>query len=140
MSGSLDWETGPNDHTIAQIKDAVRDGLRAVKNTIEDEAIVLGAGAFEVAARQHLMNVVKKTVQGRAQLGVEAFADALLVVPKTLADNSGLDTQDVLIKLQSEHDNGNVVGLDHTTGDPMDPNIQGIFDNYSVKRQIINSA
>jgi len=36
----------------------------------------------------------------RAQLGVEAFADALLVVPKTLADNSGLDTQDVLIKLQ----------------------------------------
>jgi T-complex protein 1 subunit zeta len=71
---------------------------------------------------------------------VEAFADALLVVPKTLADNSGLDTQDVLIKLQSEHDNGNVVGLDHTTGDPMDPNIQGIFDNYSVKRQIINSA
>ncbi|CAK9868552.1 unnamed protein product [Sphagnum jensenii] len=131
---------GPNDHTIAQIKDAVRDGLRAVKNTIEDEAIVLGAGAFEVAARQHLMNVVKKTVQGRAQLGVEAFADALLVVPKTLADNSGLDTQDVLIKLESEHDNGNVVGLDHTTGDPMDPNLQGIFDNYSVKRQIINSA
>lgn len=32
---------GPNDHTIAQIKDAVRDGLRAVKNTIEDEAVVL---------------------------------------------------------------------------------------------------
>jgi T-complex protein 1 subunit zeta len=62
------------------------------------------------------------------------------VVPKTLADNSGLDTQDVLIKLESEHDNGNVVGLDHTTGDPMDPNLQGIFDNYSVKRQIINSA
>jgi len=34
-------ETGPNDHTIAQIKDAVRDGLRAVKNTLEDEAVVL---------------------------------------------------------------------------------------------------
>ncbi|MCH98737.1 T-complex protein 1 subunit zeta-like, partial [Trifolium medium] len=55
---------GPNDHTIAQIKDAVRDGLRAVKNTIEDESVVLGAGAFEVAARQHLINEVKKTVQG----------------------------------------------------------------------------
>ncbi|KAL6213766.1 hypothetical protein ACLB2K_013208 [Fragaria x ananassa] len=76
---------GPNDHTIAQIKDAVRDGLRAVKNTIEDEAVIWGAGAFEVAARQYLINEVKKTVQGRAQLGVEAFADALLVVPKTLA-------------------------------------------------------
>lgn len=132
--------TGPNDYTIAQIKDAIRDGLRSVKNTIEDGAVVLGAGAFEVAARQHLVNNVRKTVQGRAQLGVQAFAEALLVIPKTLADNSGLDTQDVLINLESEHDAGNVVGLDQTTGDPIDPNVQGIFDNYSVKKQIINSA
>lgn len=132
--------TGPNDYTIAQIKDAIRDGLRSVKNTIEDQSVILGAGAFEVAARQHLMNNVRKTVQGRAQLGVQAFADALLVIPKTLADNSGLDTLDVLINLESEHDAGNVVGLDLTTGDPIDPNVQGIFDNYSVKRQIITSA
>ncbi|KAG2298655.1 hypothetical protein Bca52824_035127 [Brassica carinata] len=41
---------GPNDHTIAQIKDAVRDGLRSVKNTLEDECVVLGAGAFELFA------------------------------------------------------------------------------------------
>ncbi|CAN6574476.1 unnamed protein product [Malus baccata var. baccata] len=161
---------GPNDHTIAQIKDAVRDGLRAVKNTVEDEAVILGAGAFEVAARQYLVNEVKKTVKGvskyfpkfpygnyflsafyickplsfylkqRAQLGVEAFADALLVVPKTLAENSGLDTQDVIIALTGEHDQGNVVGLNHNTGEPLDPQMEGIFDNYSVKRQIINSG
>ncbi|KAG5527897.1 hypothetical protein RHGRI_028730 [Rhododendron griersonianum] len=139
---------GPNDHTIAQIKDAVRDGLRAVKNTIEDESVVLvnfllllqGAGAFEVAARQYLVNEVKKTVQGRAQLGVEAFADALLVVPKTLAENSGLDTQDVIIALTGEHDRGNIVGLNQHTGEPIDPQMEGIFDNYSVKRQIINSG
>ncbi|KAL0287947.1 UNVERIFIED_CONTAM: T-complex protein 1 subunit zeta 1 [Sesamum angustifolium] len=121
-------------------KDAVRDGLRAVKNTIEDEAVVLGAGAFEVAARQYLVNEVKKTVQGRAQLGVEAFADALLVVPKILAENSGLDTQDVIIELAGEHDKGNVVGLNLHTGEPIDPQMEGIFDNYSVKRQIINSG
>ncbi|GFY82879.1 TCP-1/cpn60 chaperonin family protein [Actinidia rufa] len=132
---------GPNDHTIAQIKDAaVRDGLRAVKNTIEDESVVLGAGAFEVAARQYLVNEVKKTVQGRAQLGVEAFADALLVIPKTLAENSGLDTQDVIISLTGEHDRGNIVGLNQHTGEPIDPQMEGIFDNYSVKRQIINSG
>uniref|UniRef100_A0A0D6R2E5 T-complex protein 1 subunit zeta n=1 Tax=Araucaria cunninghamii TaxID=56994 RepID=A0A0D6R2E5_ARACU len=131
---------GPNDHTIAQIKDAVRDGLRAVKNTLEDQAVILGAGAFEVAASQHLKSTIKKTVQGRAQLGVEAFADALLVVPKTLAENSGLDTQDVLIGLQAEHEKGNIVGLNHHTGEPMDPYMEGIFDNYSVKRQIINSG
>jgi T-complex protein 1 subunit zeta len=131
---------GPNDHTIAQIKDAVRDGLRSVKNTLEDEAVVLGAGAFEVAARKHLLDNVKRTVKGRAQLGVEAFADALLVIPKTLAENSGLDTQDVIVSLQNEHDQGNVVGLNHHTGDPIDPQMEGIFDNYSVKRQIINSG
>ncbi|KAM4123827.1 hypothetical protein ACB094_01G185800 [Castanea mollissima] len=122
------------------IKDAVRDGLRAVKNTIEDESVVLGAGAFEVAARQHLINEVKKTVQGRAQLGVEAFANALLVVPKTLAGNSGLDTQDVIIALTGEHDRGNIVGLNQHTGEPIDPQMEGIFYNYSVKSQIINSG
>ena len=41
---------GPNSHTLHQIKDAVRDGLRAVKNCIEDGCVVPGAGAFEVAA------------------------------------------------------------------------------------------
>ncbi|KAL7090334.1 hypothetical protein ACP275_12G034200 [Erythranthe tilingii] len=131
---------GPNDHTIAQIKDAIRDGLRAVKNTIEDESVVLGAGAFEVAARQYLVNEVKKTVKGRAQLGVEAFADALLAIPKILAENSGLDTQDAIIELTGEHDKGNVVGLNINTGEPIDPRMEGIFDNYSVKRQIINSG
>ncbi|XP_076940238.1 T-complex protein 1 subunit zeta 1-like [Bidens hawaiensis] len=131
---------GPNDHTIAQIKDAIRDGLRAVKNTIEDKAVVRGAGAFEIAARQYLVNEVKKTVKGRAQLGVQAFADALLVIPKTLAENSGLDTQDVIITLTGEHDKGNVVGLNQQTGDPIDPQMEGIYDNYVVKRQIINSA
>eukprot|EP00850_Spirogloea_muscicola_P023142 SM000332S12447 [mRNA] locus=s332:46304:51288:- [translate_table: standard] len=131
---------GPNDHTIAQIKDAIRDGLRAVKNTLEDGCIVLGAGAFEVAAWQHLMTNVKKTVQGRAQLGIEAFADALLVVPKTLAENSGLDTLDTLIALKSEHEKGNLVGLNVVTGEPMDPQLEGVFDNYSAKRQMLNSA
>lgn len=131
---------GPNDHTIAQIKDAIRDGLRSVKNTIADGSVIMGAGAFEVAARHHLMNEVKKTVQGRAQLGVEAFANALLVVPKTLAENSGLDTQDAIISLTGEHENGNVVGLNLNTGEAINPEMEGIFDNYSVKKQIIDSG
>ena len=45
---------GPADHSLAQIKDAIRDGLRAVKNTVEDGAVVPGAGAFEIAAARHL--------------------------------------------------------------------------------------
>jgi T-complex protein 1 subunit zeta len=51
---------GPADHTLAQIKEAIRDGLRAVKNTLDDSAVVPGAGAFEVAAAHHLRTVTKK--------------------------------------------------------------------------------
>jgi T-complex protein 1 subunit zeta len=45
---------GPNEHTIAMIKDAIRDGLRSVKNAIMDKSVVPGGGAFEVAAYNHL--------------------------------------------------------------------------------------
>jgi len=47
---------GPNEHTIASIKDAIRDGLRAVKNAIDDKCVIPGAGAFEIAASVHLTN------------------------------------------------------------------------------------
>jgi T-complex protein 1 subunit zeta len=118
----------------------VRDGLRAVKNVIDDGAVVLGAGAFEVAAAHHLRETVKKQAQGRAKLGVEAFAEALLGFVKILAENSGYDAQDVLIKLQEEAERGGVVGFDIATGEPLDPALAGIYDNYNVKRQVILSA
>ncbi len=100
---------GPNDHTIAQMKDAVRDGLRAVKNVYEDGCVLPGAGAFEVAVAQRLLNETRKGVAGRAKLGVQAFAEALLVVPKTLAENAGLDVQETLITLQARADGHNRV-------------------------------
>lgn len=50
------------------------------------------------------------------------------------------DAQDVLIKLQEEHERGNVVGFDIATGEPLDPQMAGIYDNFIVKRQIILSA
>lgn len=93
--------TGPNAHTISQISDAIRDGLRSVKNALEDGALIPGAGAFEVAAHQYLVDETKKSVaKGRAKLGVQAFADALLTIPKTLAVNAGLDVQDAMVALQ----------------------------------------
>merc|ERR1739844_337589 len=72
---------GPNKHTLTQIKDAVHDGLRAVKNAIEDGSVVPGAGAFEIAVYSALAEF-KKTIKGRARLGVQAYANALLVIPK----------------------------------------------------------
>merc|ERR1712176_542010 len=60
---------GSTDHAIAQMKDAIKDGLRSVQNTIEDEALVPGAGAFEIAANVHL-DKFKRSVQGKPRLGV----------------------------------------------------------------------
>ena len=73
-------------------QDAIRDGLRAIKNALDDGAVVPGAGAFEVAAHAALMKY-RQEVRGRARLGVQAFADALLIIPKTLAVNAGYDAQ-----------------------------------------------
>ena len=65
-----------------------------MKNAIEDEFLVPGAGAFHIALYRHLM-AFKAEVKGRAKMGVEAFANALLVIPKVLARNGGFDSQDV---------------------------------------------
>jgi len=131
---------GPNRHTIAQIKDAIRDGLRAVKNCIDDKRVVPGAGAFEVACHQRLIEY-SKTVTGRQALGVRAYADALLVVPKTLAINSGHDAMDVVVTLQQETRMNNVpMGIDLETGEAQIPGDSGIWDNFCVKKQILDSA
>merc|ERR1712176_1335715 len=60
---------GPNEHSIGQMKDALKDGLRSVVNMVEDESIVPGAGAFEIAANVHL-DKFKRSVQGKPRLGV----------------------------------------------------------------------
>lgn len=86
---------GPNAHTITQVKDAVRDGLRSVYNMIVDKSVVPGAGAFQIACAAHLMSEgFRRQVKGKAKWGVTAFADALLIIPKTLAANAGHDIQD----------------------------------------------
>jgi T-complex protein 1 subunit zeta len=131
---------GPNSHTISQISDAVRDGLRSVKNALEDGSLVPGAGSFEISAHKFLTEQTKKTAKGRSKLGVQAFADSLLVVPKTLAVNAGLDVQDSIVALQDEASEGHVVGLDLSTGEPLDPVTEGIWDNYRVKRHMIHSS
>uniref|UniRef100_A0A0M3II85 T-complex protein 1 subunit zeta n=1 Tax=Ascaris lumbricoides TaxID=6252 RepID=A0A0M3II85_ASCLU len=131
---------GPNKHTITQIKDAIHDGIRAVFNTLGDKAVVPGAGAFEIAA-YCMLNKQLDTVKGRAKLGVKAYADALLVIPKTLAVNAGFDAQETIVKLVEERiASGNKVpvGLDITSGEPTNP--VGVWDNVIVKRNSLASC
>jgi T-complex protein 1 subunit zeta len=131
---------GPNKHTIDQIKDAVRDGLRAVKGALEDKMLVPGAGSFEIAACNMLQRR-KQAVSGKAKLGVQAFADALMIIPKTLAENSGLDVQDAIIKVEEEQDRSEgAIGLNLTTGEAFSPESEGIWDSYTVKRQTLSLA
>ena len=132
---------GPNSHTISQIKDAVRDGLRSVYNIVVDKSVVPGAGAFQVAVQRRLTSdEFTKTVKGKAKWGVAAFADAMLVIPKTLAANSGHDIQDSLAALQDAHAEGHVAGLDLVSGEEMDPVQEGVYDSFRVLRNSIASA
>lgn len=129
---------GQNDHTIAMIKDAIRDGLRAVKNTIEDESVIPGAGAFEVFSYVRLMQF-KDTVQGKLKLSVQAFADSLLCIPKVLAENSGFDGQETILSLVDEYNAKKVpVGVNTVEKGVISPDLQGIYDNYIVKKQFLN--
>jgi len=130
---------GPSKHCIDQIKDAVRDGLRSIKNAIEDKYLLLGAGSFEAAAHADLHEYAK-SVSGKARLGVIAFADALSILPKIIAENCGFDGNEVFIKLQEAHANGFPAGIDVSTGDPADPEALGVYDTYRVKRQMIVSS
>jgi len=131
---------GSTDHSIQQMKDALRDGLRAVQNTIQDEAVIPGAGAFEVAAHVHLEQF-KKSVEGKPRLGVQIFSNALLTFPKTLLENSGFDVQEKLLKVIAERESKNIpVGVSVATGDPTDPIIEGIWDNHIVKKQLLGLA
>lgn len=129
---------GPNKHTIEQIKDATRDGLRSIKGAMDDKALVPGAGSFEVAAYRMLMRR-KAAVAGRAKLGVQAFAESMLIVPKTLAENSGLDVQSTIINVEEEQERTDeAVGIDLATGDTCLPAALGIWDSYTVKKQTLN--
>merc|ERR1712213_142756 len=130
---------GPNKHTLTQVKDAVRDGLRAVKNALEDGCVVPGAGAYEVACHTVLKKFLE-TVKGKARLGIQAYADGLMIIPKTLAANAGYDSQEVMVKLLEEARDGASVGMDCDTGEACIPKDKGIYDNYRVKRQMVNSC
>ena len=81
----------------------------------------------------------KNTVSGKAKLGVKAFANAMLTIPKVLAENSGFDVQESIIKPQEEQEESGVPhGLDVVTVGTMSPVAEGVWDNAGVKRQSIH--
>lgn len=130
---------GQNDHSIAQIKDAIRDGTRAVKNVFDDQCVVPGAGAFEIYTKEKLIEYAKNEVNGKCIVGIEAFAEALLIIPKCISDNSGQDAKEAIINVdKANRGSDKLHGIDITTGKAINPILQGIYViNYFLYRIII---
>ncbi|ELP94234.1 T-complex protein 1 subunit zeta, putative [Entamoeba invadens IP1] len=128
---------GSDDQIIEQLKDTVRDGLRACKNAMEDGGVVLGAGCFELQCWKELTNFAK-TVKGKAKLGVEVLANSMLIIPKTLIENSGYDVTERLYELEDAINEGKVGGVDIVTGGFKD--VQDVWDGVRVKKQMIQLA
>jgi len=131
---------GGTEHVVDELDRAMEDALRVVGVAVQDKMLVPGGGAPEVELALRL-RAYASTVGGREQLAIEAFADALEVIPKTLAENAGLDQIDSLVALRSAHEKGTKsAGLDMDSGKAVDMLKLGVVEPLRVKTQAINSA
>ena len=130
---------GGTEHVVDEVERAIEDSLGVVAATLEDGKVLPGGGAPETALSLALRDFAD-SVGGREQLAVEAFADAIDVIPRTLAENAGLDPIDSLVELRSQHDAGNnSFGLNAETGEVGDMTEEAV-EPLRVKTQAIESA
>ena len=131
---------GGTEHVVDGLERALEDALRVVGVTIEDGKLVSGGGSPEVELSLKLREYAD-SLSGREQLAVSAFANALEIIPRTLAENAGLDPIDKLVEMTSQHKEGGIhMGLDVFTGDVVDMWEAGIVEPLRVKTQAISSA
>ncbi|MDP2845371.1 MAG: thermosome subunit beta, partial [Candidatus Methanoperedens sp.] len=117
---------GGTEHVVDEAERALHDALRVVGVAIEDETLVAGGGSPEVELALRLREY-SATLKGREQLAVAKFAEALEVIPRTLAENAGLDPIDMLVEMRSQHEKGNkTAGLNVFTGKVVDMWKEGV--------------
>ncbi len=126
---------------VDEAERAITDSLSVVSDVIENNKIVPGGGAVEIEVAKELRKYATK-VGGREQLAVEAFADAMEVIPRTLAENAGLQPIDILVELRSKHDtaDGKNIGINVFTGKLQNSVEEGVIEPLVVKEQAIKSA
>jgi len=126
---------------VDEAERAIIDALSVVSDVVENSKIVAGGGAVEIEVAKELRKYATK-VGGREQLAVEAFADAMEVIPRALAENAGLDPIDVLVELRSAHDKetGKYMGINVFTGKVQNSIDNGVIEPLVVKEQAIKSA
>jgi len=132
---------GGTEHVVDEIKRAVDDAIGDIRAAIKIGKVVAGAGAPEIELSKDLRKFAN-SLKGREQLAVEAFADAVEIIPITLAENAGLDPIDVLTELKQAHDkkNNKWAGINVFTGRVVDSWRQGVIEPLKIKTQAVKSA
>jgi thermosome len=126
---------------VDEAERAMIDALSVVSDVTENNKIVAGGGAVEIEVAKELRRYATK-VGGREQLAVEAFADAMEIIPRALAENAGLEPIDVLVDLRSAHEkeDGKYKGINVFTGKVENSLESGVIEPVVVKEQAIKSA
>ncbi|MBS3123737.1 TCP-1/cpn60 chaperonin family protein [Candidatus Woesearchaeota archaeon] len=131
---------GGTEHVAEEIKRAVTDAVGDLAASLKDGLVVGGAGAVEMEIASGL-RVYARSLSGREQLAVQAFAEALEVIPRTLAENAGLDPIDILVSLRAAHEKGQKwAGVDVFSGQVMDAWRMGVIEPLKIKTQALSSA
>ena len=127
--------------TVDEVERALTDALGALASAIESGKYVTGGGSTEIEVASKIRDYATD-VGGREQLAIQAFADALEVIPKTLADSAGMDAIDTLVNLRTKHktDAGKVYGIDVYTNSIADMEKPGVIEPLKVKLQALSSA
>ena len=116
---------GGAEQFIEEAQRSVHDALMVVKRAVASSTVVAGGGAIEMEVSCHLRQYAR-TIEGKAQLLVNAYAKAFEIIPRQIAENAGHDATDILNRLRQKHfkdpENGKWFGVDITTG--------GICDTY----------
>jgi thermosome len=131
---------GGTEHVVDELERAIHDALMVVSVVVEGKKIVAGGGAPETELSLQLRRYASQE-GGRVQLAIEAFSAALEIIPRTLAENAGLDPIDTLVAIRAAHEAGKkTFGLDVDAGKPADMLKAGVVEPLRVKTQAISSA
>lgn len=128
---------GGTRHIVDEIERALQDAIGDIAAALRNKRVLPGAGAPEMMLYKALDKHAQQLL-GREQLAAKAFAKALLVIPRTLAENAGLDSIDMMTALTTSTDSD--AGIDVFKGDVIDAWKRGVIEPLSIKTQAISSA
>lgn len=131
---------GGAEQVIAEVERSLHDAIMIVKRALQNKLIVAGGGAVEMEISRYLRNY-SKTIAGKQQLVINAFAKALEVIPRQLCENAGFDAVEILNRLRMAHSKGEKwYGVDFETESIGDNFVKFVWEPALVKINALNSA